>query len=156
MRLLRLAARNVLRTPARTILTMMGVAASIFIFSALLSLDHGVKRMVEKTGEDLVLTVFERFKACPPYSRLPVHYRDRIAALPHVKEVMAVRFLLSNCQTTTDLVAVHGVEPERFRRFRKVEIPEDQYRAFQGERGAAIVGKAVAEKYGWRVGDQVT
>lgn len=137
-------------------MTILGIAVSVFIFASLLSLDHGVRGMVDKTGEDLVLTVFERFKACPPYSRLPVHYQEKIAAIPHVREVMPVRFLLSNCQTTTDLVAVHGIDPTRLRDFRKLDIADDHYRAFQSERGSAIVGKAVAEKYGWRVGDQVT
>lgn len=156
MRFLHLIIRNILRRPARTALTGFGIAAGIIIFAGLLSLDHGVKRMVETTGGDLVITVFERYKACPPYSRMPVHYREKIAAVPHVKEVMPVRFLLSNCQTTTDLVAVHGVEPARLRHFRKLDLPEEQYSAFEGERGAAIVGRAIAEKYGWQVGDQVT
>lgn len=156
MRFLHLVIRNVLRRPVRTALTALGVAVSIFIFAALLSLDQGVKRMVNSTGGDLVLTVFEKFKACPPYSHLPVHYQEGIAAIPHVREVMPVRFLLSNCQTTTDLVAVHGIDPSRLRSFRKLEMPEDQYQAFQRERGAAIVGKALADKYRWRVGDQVT
>lgn len=156
MKLLHVAGRNILRRPTRTLLMTLGVAVAIFIFSALLSLDRGLKRMVERTGSDLVLTVFERFKACPPYSRLPVHYRDKIAAIPHVRDVMPVRFVLSNCQTTTDLVAVHGIEPGKFRRFREIEIPEADYQSFAAERGAAIVGRSVASKYGWRVGDQVT
>lgn len=156
MRFLHLIVRNILRRPMRTALTTLGIAVSIFIFAALFSLDHGVKRMIETTGGDLVITVFERYKACPPYSRLPVHYEQKIAAIPHVREVMPVRFLLSNCQTTTDLIAVHGIDPKRLRHFRKLDIPEEQYRAFEGERGSAIIGRAVAEKYRWQVGEQVT
>lgn len=155
MKFFRLTTRNIFRRPTRTALTAFGIAGGIIVFATLLSLDQGVRRMIETTGGDLVITVFERYKACPPYSRLPVHYREKIAALPHVKEVAPVRFLLSNCQTTTDLVAVHGVEPARLRHFRKLDLPADQYRAFEGERGAAIVGSAIAEKYGWKVGDQV-
>lgn len=156
MKLLHVATRSILRQPARTALTLLGVAVSIFVFSSLLSLDRGVRRMVDTTGGDLVLTVFERFKACPPYSRMPVHYADTIASIPGVREVMPVRFVLSNCQTTTDLVAVHGIEPAKLRHFRALDLPDEEYAAFQAERGAAIVGRAVAEKYGWRVGDQVS
>ena len=54
---------------------------------------------------------------------------------------------LSACSRATDLVAVHGIEPEKFRRFRKIDIPEEQYRAFSQERGAAIVGEKVARTY---------
>lgn len=156
MKFFHLILHNTLRRPARTTLTALGVAVSIFIFAALLSLDHGVKRMVEHTGDDLVMTVFEKFKACPPYSKLPVHYAEKIASVPHVKDVMPIRFLLSNCQTTTDLVAVHGIDPASLRRFRTFDIGDAEYAAFAAERGSAVVGRAVAAKYGWRVGDQVT
>jgi len=69
---------------------------------------------------------------------------------------MPERFLLSNCKTTTDLVAIHGVEADKFRQFRDIEIPDEQYAAFAGERGAAIIGRQVADKFGWSIGDQVT
>lgn len=156
MKFLRLVIRNILRAPLRTLLTMLGVAASIFIFTALLSLDAGTDAMVEQSGGDSVITVFEKYKACPPYSRLPVSYADKIAGLEHVVDVMPVRFLLSNCKATTSLIALHGVDPEKLRRFRKIEIPDGQYAAFEAERGAAIIGRKVQQKFGWQVGNQVT
>jgi putative ABC transport system permease protein len=156
MKLLKLTIKNMTRQPLRTALTALGVAASIFIFAALLSLDHGTKAMIEESSDATIVTVFEKYKACPPYSKLPVSYVDRIAEMDHVVDVMPERFLLSNCKTTTDLVAVHGIDPDKFRNFREIELPDDQYAAFASERGAAIIGTTVAEKYGWSVGDQVT
>src|SRR6185436_12310113 len=100
--------------------------------------------------------VFEKYKACPPMSHLPVSYVDKIATMDHVVAVMPERFLLSNCTTTTALVAVHGVEANKYRQFRDIQIPEDQYAAFAQERGAAVIGQQVADKYHWNVGDQVT
>ncbi|MBA2661897.1 MAG: ABC transporter permease [Bradymonadaceae bacterium] len=151
-----LIGRNIVRQRWRTSLTMLGIAASVFIFAALLSLDQGVDRMVERTGKESVITVFERYKACPPYSSLPVHYAEQISRVAHVREVMAVRFLLSNCQTTTDLVAVHGVDKDRLRAFETIDLPEAHYKAFQSERSAALVGQAMATRYGWKIGEQVT
>ncbi len=43
MRFAKLILRNVLRGKMRTLLTVLGVGVSIFIFAALLSLDQGVK-----------------------------------------------------------------------------------------------------------------
>jgi putative ABC transport system permease protein len=156
MKTLKLMLRNLTRQPLRTMLTMLGVAASIFIFAALLSLDHGTRAMVEQSSSANIVTVFEKYKACPPYSRIPIAYGETIAELPHVVDVMPERFLLSNCKTTTDLVAVHGIPPDKLRDFREIEIDDAAYAAFASERGAAIVGSLVAEKYGWRPGDQVT
>jgi putative ABC transport system permease protein len=156
MKFAKLILRNVIRGKIRTLLTVLGVGVSIFIFAALLSLDQGVKRMIASTGGERVVTVFSRYAACAPYSKLPVHYADKISALKHVQAVMPVRFLLSNCRTTTDLIAIHGVEPLLFRQFRRIELPEEQYTAFEAERGSALVGAAVARKYGWRIGQQVS
>jgi len=156
MKLLSLIVRNLFRSPVRSTLTFVAVTISIFIFASLLSLDQGVERMIQVTGGDRVLIVFEKYKACPPYSRLPVHYADQIAQIPHVESVMPVKFLLSFCGTTTDLVAVHGIEPDVLRRFRDLGLPAEQYDAFAAERGAAIVGRNVAARYGWRPGQSVT
>ncbi|MDQ3024096.1 MAG: ABC transporter permease, partial [bacterium] len=127
MKLLRLMFKNLTRQPLRTGLTALGVATSIFIFAALLSLDHGTKAMIADSSDATIVTVFQKYKACPPMSQLPVGYVDKIAELEHVLEVLPERFLLSNCKTTTDLVAVHGIEADKFRKFREIEIPEEQY-----------------------------
>ena len=156
MKFAKLILRNIMRGKIRTLLTVLGVSVSIFIFAALLSLDQGVKRMISSTGGERVITVFSRYAACAPYSKLPAHYADKIVTLKHAQAVMPVRFLLSNCRTTTDLIAIHGVEPQSFRQFRQIELPDQQYSAFAAERGAAIVGTALARKYGWTVGRQVS
>lgn len=156
MKFVALILRNLIRSKVRSGLTFVAIMISVFIFSSLLSLDNGVQQMIAATGGEQILIVFEKYKACPPYSRLPVHYADQIEQLPHVSSVMPVRFLLSFCGTTTDLVSVHGVAPDRLRRFRALALPDEQYEAFAAERGAAIVGCNIAAKYGWQVGQQVT
>lgn len=156
MRFLKLILRNLVRSRTRTMLTLLGIAVSMFIFAALLGLDGGVRHMLDATSDEDVLIVFERYKACPPYSNLPVHYATEISDLPHVATVMPVRFLLSFCGTTTDLVAVHGVEPELLRGLRDIQIDAGQYAQFAGERGAAVVGRTLADRYGWQPGQQVS
>jgi putative ABC transport system permease protein len=112
--------------------------------------------MVDQTGGETVLTVFDRYKACPPGSKIPIHYAAKIAAIPHVQAVLPVRFLLSSCRTTTDMVAVDGIDPRVLRQFKDLRLPAGEYAAFAREKGAAIAGRTVADKYGWQVGQQVT
>jgi putative ABC transport system permease protein len=87
---------------------------------------------------------------------LPTSYEAQVAELSGVAETTSTLFLLSACSRATDLVAVHGIEPEKFRRFRNIDIPEEQYRAFSQERGASIVGENAARANGWRIGQAVT
>ena len=156
MKFFSLVFRNLLRSKTRTLLTLVGIAVSMFIFATLVGLDQGVRRMITNTSSEDVLIVFEKYKACPPYSRLPVHYADDIASMPHAEVVMPVRFLLSGCGTTTELIAVHGVEPDKLRTLVELEIDPEHFAEFAGERGAAIVGRTAAEQFGWEVGQQVS
>ncbi len=156
MHLVRLALRNLWRSRTRTLLTFAGISVSILIFAALAGLDSGLNHMLQASSGENTLIVFERYKACPPYSNLPVHYRESIEELPGIKRVMPVRFLLSNCGTTTDLVAIHGVEPELLREMRDLEVVNGSYEDFKDEKGAALVGSGAAVKYGWQVGQQVS
>ena len=112
--------------------------------------------MLANSAGDDTLVVFDKYQGCPPLSKLPTSYEAQVAELSGVAETTPTLFLLSACSRATDLVAVHGIEPEKFRRFRKIDMPEEQYRAFSQERGAAIVGEKVARTYGWRIGQAVT
>lgn len=156
MKFLKLVLRNLVRSRTRTMLTLLGITVSMFIFAALLGLDGGVQRMLQNTSGEDKLIVFEKYKACPPYSNMPVHYKSVIEKLPHVETVMPIRFLLSNCGTTTDLVALHGIDPGLLRDLRDFEISDSEYSDFVNERGSAIVGNTLAERYGWTLGQQVS
>lgn len=156
MLMLKMAMRSLRAGGLRSLLTIGSVAVCVFVFSLLLSLDEGVQGMLESSSDESVLIVFEKYKACPPYSRLPVSYASQIAAVDNVSAVMPMRFLLSDCGTTTNLIAVHGIEPEQFREFREINVDESAWKAFEGEKGSAMVGRRAAEKYGWQVGQQVS
>ena len=156
MKFLFFAFKSLSRNPVRTTLTLLGVGVAIFLFTGVVSLDQGMRRMLANSAGDDTLVVFDKYQGCPPLSKLPTSYEAQVAELSGVAETTPTLFLLSACSRATDLVAVHGIEPEKFRRFRKIDIPEEQYRAFSQERGAAIVGEKVARTYGWRIGQAVT
>ncbi|MCB1188135.1 ABC transporter permease [bacterium] len=156
MLMLRMALRTMLSGGLRSLLTIGSVAVCVFVFSLLLSLDEGVSAMLERSSDEGVLIVFEKYKACPPYSRLPVSYAAQIAGIEGVSAVTPVRFLLSDCGTTTNLIAVHGIEPDQFRTFRALDVDDSAWQAFEAEKGGAMVGRKAAEKYGWQAGQTVT
>lgn len=156
MKLLPFAIKSLSRNPVRAILTLLGVGVAMFLFTGVVSLDQGMRRMLANSAGDDLLVVFDKYQGCPPLSKLPTSYQSQVADLPGVADTTPTLFLLSACSRATDLVAVHGIEPEKFRRFRKIDISEDQYRPFAQERGAAIVGEQVARTYGWKIGEAVT
>jgi len=153
----KLAFKNLMANKIRTLLSIAGVAVCVFIFSGIQTLDDGLKRMVAETGGREILIVFQKYKACPPYSKIPISFLDQIKNLDHVKEIMPVKFLMSNCGTTTDLVVIHGVEKNILRKIRNLKFDNDDvYADFLKEKSAAIVGKSTALKYNWKIGQQVS
>jgi putative ABC transport system permease protein len=156
MKLIAFVLKNARRNPVRTTLTLVGVAVAIFIYTAVLSLNRGMNRMLQSSGGDDVLVVYDRYEGCPPMSKLPVSHQHQIEDLPGVADTTATLFLLSACSRATDLVAVHGIEPDSFRRFQSIELADERYAAFASERGAAIVGEQVARRFGWQIGQTVS
>ena len=113
-------------------------------------------RMLATAARPDVLVVFDRFQSCPPLSKLPQSHHGVLEKIDGVGKVASELFVISSCSRVTDLVAVHGVEPAVVRDFRDIEIPDKEFADFVSERGAAIVGRRMAERYGWRVGQTIS
>lgn len=53
------------------------------------------------------------------------------------------------------MVIVHGVDKEKFGQFRHYIISPEALESFRARKDAALVGKTVAKRKGWKVGQQV-
>lgn len=153
---LRYTMHALLRAPLRPALAVMAVALAVLLFCAVVAVDRGLQTMLVTAARPDVLVVFDRFQSCPPLSKLPQSHRAALEDMEGVKGVTAELFLISSCSRVTDLVAVHGVEPDKVREFRDIEVPEAEFAAFASERGAALVGRRAAARYGWQVGQTVS
>lgn len=156
MKWLRYTMHALLRAPLRPALAVMAVALAVLLFCAVVAVDRGLQKMLVTAARPDVLVVFDRFQSCPPLSKLPQSHRAALGDMDGVKGVTAELFLISSCSRVTDLVAVHGIEPDKVREFRDIEVPEAEFAAFASERGAALVGRRAAARYGWQVGQTVS
>lgn len=156
MKWLRYTMHALLRAPLRPALAVMAVALAVLLFCAVVAVDRGLQKMLVTAARPDVLVVFDRFQSCPPLSKLPQSHRAALEDMDGVKGVTAELFLISSCSRVTDLVAVHGIEPDKVREFRDIEVPEAEFAAFASERGAALVGRRAAARYGWQVGQTVS
>ena len=156
MKWLRYTWHALLRAPLRPALAVVAVALAVSLFCAVVAVDRGLQRMLATAARPDVLVVFDRFQSCPPLSKLPQAHRAALEDMDGVKGVTAELFVISSCSRVTDLVAVHGIEPDVVRQFRDIEIPDADFAAFASERGAAIVGQRAAARYGWKIGQSVS
>ncbi len=152
MRFLPLIWSNLMRKKLRTLLTLLSIVVAFLLFGYLAAIRVAFNAGVEVAGIDRLIT---RHRVSIT-ELLPVSYRERIAAVPGVVAVVFQTWFGGFYQDPKNFFAQMPVEPEPFlRMFPEYLLPEEQKRAWLRTRTGAIVGRATAEKFGWRIGDRI-
>jgi putative ABC transport system permease protein len=142
------------------------MAVCIFLFCTLRTILAEVNGMLEGTSANRLVT---RHAVSLVFS-LPLSYGNRIAALPGVKRVATTSWFGGSLpakkegkadagagETTTDWSTFFpnmAVDAEPyFAMFPEFETKPDEWRAFLGEMQGAMIGRKLATKFNWKVGD---
>lgn len=150
--------RNLSRRPARTALTVLGIAVAAFLFSFVESMRDGVRRATEAGAAETKLVVYRQNRFCPFASRLPQSYAGTIRQLPGVRSAVPVRIVVSNCRASLDVVTFRGVPEEGFidSKMRDARMTDGSVDAWRSRGDAALLGKSLADRRDVRVGDRFT
>ncbi len=156
LRFVPLVVKQVTRRLVRSSLTVFGVAAAMFLFVAIRSLQEGVAAATHETGKDATLIVYRENKFCPFTSKLPERYDAPIARIPGVVSVTPMQIVVSNCRASLDVVTFRGVPAEAFARGEAsgFRIVAGSLGAWTARQDAALVGKTLADRRGFRPGDR--
>jgi len=152
VKFLRLIATNLKRSKRRTFLTVSSIAVALFLFctlrTVLTSFDASLRtadasRLVVRHAASLIFP-------------LPLSYRGRLAQLPEVTGVTWANWFNGVYQDPKNFFAQFAVDaPTFFALYPECVIPPAGLAAFESERTACIVGRKLAKKYGWKVGDRI-
>jgi putative ABC transport system permease protein len=108
-------------------------------------------------GQALRLVTHHKVSITQP---LPISYLARIRQIPGVRDAMVWQWFGGTYKDARDprnSFARFAINPDRFLRIKsEVALPQDQKLAFQQFRTSCVVGKKLAEKFRWRLGDRVT
>ena len=152
MKFLPLLFANPLRRKVRTILTVGSFAVALFLFCLLVTIRAAFTQGVDVAGADRLL-VINKVSLIQP---LPIAYRDRIQRQPGVKEVTYANWFGGVYQDEKNFFAQFAVDHETYRTlYPEFLVPDDQWAAFLADKQGAIVGKATADRFGFKVGDRV-
>jgi putative ABC transport system permease protein len=152
VKFLRLVLTNVLRSKRRTILTVASIAIALFLFCTLRTVITSFEASI-RASDDTRLVVRHAASLVFP---LPLAYRERLAQVPGVQAVGFGNWFGGYYQDPKNQFAQFAVESRSFfGLFDEVILPADQRAAFLSERTACIVGRALAQKYGWKIGDVI-
>ena len=87
-------------------------------------------------------------------NNLPISYKQKIAAMPGVTDTTIVTWFGGIYRDPKNFFASLAVEPEAFLRiYPEIMLPPDQKAAWLSDVRGAIIGRKLAERFGWKVGD---
>lgn len=151
MKYLPLIWRNLLRRKVRTIFTLASVFIAFVLYSFLMVVQNGFSMGVEVAGADRLVLMHK----VSLIQLLPVSYVDKIRATPGVEKVSHATWFGGTYQEKSNEFAVMAISPEHFELYPEARVPAEQMKAWLDDRQGAIVGRATAEKYGWKIGDKI-
>lgn len=155
LNLLRLSWLQLTRHRVRSLLTVLGVASGMFLFTAVETLQRSLARATETTAADTTLVVYRENRFCPSTSRLPEHYTDEIRRIDGVSEVIPVQVVVNNCGASLDVITFRGVPPEQLTRFApEIEIIAGSEAEWLKRDDGALLGEVFARRRGLSPGDR--
>ena len=87
-------------------------------------------------------------------NNLPISYKQKIAAMPGVTDTTIVTWFGGIYRDPKNFFANLAVEPEAFLRiYPEIMLPPDQKAAWLSDVRGSIIGRKLAERFGWKVGD---
>ncbi len=152
MYMLKLVLRNTLRHKLRTFLTILGITVAILAFGILRTLVNAWYAGVEASSSTRLITR----NSISLVFFLPLSYKEKIRQIPGVKIVSYAVWFNGTYISEKNFIPNFAIEPKTFLDlYPEYVLPEDQKAAFLRDRRAAIAGRKVAERFGWKVGDTI-
>jgi putative ABC transport system permease protein len=150
----------------RTTLTVLAMALCIFLFCTLQSVLAAINAQLEATSAKRLVTRH----AVSLVFNLPQAYGARIQSVPGVKRVAINSWFggslpakkeekggdegSSSTADFSNFFPNLAVEPEPFfAMYPEYQLLPEQYQAFLQDQRGAVIGRKLADKFGWKVGD---
>ena len=152
MKYLPLVWKNVWRRKFRTIFTLLSILIAFLLFGILMTIRNSFAFGVEIAGLDR-LVLINRVSLIMP---LPYSYLARLQAVPGVELVTHNTWFNGIYQDPSNFFANIAVEPEPFMKvYPEYRLPPEQIKAWLDDRQGAVVGRDLAKRFGWKLGDRV-
>jgi putative ABC transport system permease protein len=152
-RWLPLILRNALRNLRRTILTVLSILVSLFLFCSLRTVITSLAVSLESASTARLIVR----RATSITFFLPMSFRDRLAQVPGVAEVAWASYFGGIYIDQRHFFSQFPCDPQHYLEvYPEYRVTPEAKEAFRRERTACIVGEKLAQREGFRVGDRIT
>jgi putative ABC transport system permease protein len=153
MKYLSLVLRNLTRNKRRTILTMLSISVSVFIFASLISLPGLLNQILRDRANSRRLITHSKASL---FYMLPESYRRRIEAVPHVEAVASYSVFMATYRDPSEQLGVLAVDDDHIHEiFPDWDVSAETEHEFKTIRTAALVAPPLMKRYGWKVGQTI-
>lgn len=156
-RLLGLIVKNTRRNLRRSLFTAGGLAVSLFLFTALLTVVSSLDALLDETGKNPLVIVTHKAGWAHV---MPEAHGAKIERLPGVLAMARYLFYggsygqAKGPQDSFPSMGTDGADPRKIWGEQLV-IGEDALACYRRERTAALVGSQLVARYGWKVGQRI-
>jgi putative ABC transport system permease protein len=153
MRVFKLIAKNSLRRKLRTFLTILGLALAVMAFGLIRTLIGAWFAGVSASSPDRLIVRH----AVSIVFTLPMAYKEQLEKIDGVNLVSYAAWFGGIYIDPKNFFAQFAVDPQTFfKLYPEYMVPPDQFGDFLKERRAVIIGRGLADRFGWKVGDPIS
>ncbi|HXP67127.1 MAG TPA: ABC transporter permease [Steroidobacteraceae bacterium] len=140
------------RKKTRTILTMLSIAVAFLLFGLLQGINQGIKTGSGDSGNHRLWTT-SRMSAV---SSMPVSLIPKIQAVKGVETIAHLSFFGGYFQDAKNPIPAFATNVDKLADvYPELNITAAQIAAMKSTRPGALIGRRLANKYGWKVGDKI-
>lgn len=146
-------AKNMGRKKARTLLTILSIMVAFLLFGLLRSLAAAFEGGAEIAGEDRLVTI-NKITLIQP---LPYAYLGKVKSIDGVETATLANWFGGYYQDPKNQFGQFPVEAETYFDMYDdmVSLPPEQMAAWKKNRIGVVIGKALVEKFQWKIGDRI-
>lgn len=143
---------NLFHRKTRTVLTLLSVVMAFTLFGLLQAVNVVFSAGADFVGATRIITQ----SRVSFTNSLPMRMVPELDAIPGVQRVMYQQWFGGVNKADNTEIFTFAVDPERLHEvYPEFVMPEEHWQAFARNRTGIIIGRMVADRYGWKVGDRL-
>jgi putative ABC transport system permease protein len=152
MRYLPLIWSNVWRRRIRTTFTLLSIFIAFLLFGIVMAVRAAFSLGIEVAGNDRLVLINKVTLIMP----LPISYKQKIEGTPGVEAVTHQNWFNGAYQDQTNVLTTMAVDPPSFLSiYKEIKLDPEQTKKWLSDRQGIIVGRDIAERYKWKLGDRI-
>jgi putative ABC transport system permease protein len=143
---------NLTRRKLRLVFTLLSIILAFLMFGMLDALRTSLSMSVNLTGADRLIALSK----VSIIDSFPVSHYEKTRAVEGVSSVVHLNWFGGVYKEGTMQIPVFPMNVEEFFNvYPEVKITPEEFAAWKADRQGIVVGKVLAERYGWKKGDRI-